>query len=134
VARLAKSKFDEGVDLSMSARIDERDMCLFRELYDVLVCFADDPQNSISRIGGGRISVPDDQANHLDHFLRAILEKYPDATDLTVVRVAKEIDAVFGRRSLGGEAFDESFWTNAGFQRHEDWVRIRGLARAFLIR
>ena len=103
-------------------------------LYSVLACFADDPQNSISRIGGGRISVPDDQANHLDHFLRAILEKYPDAADIRVVRVAQEIDAICGRRSLGGEAFDEFFWTNAGFQRHEDWLRIRELARTFLIR
>jgi orotate phosphoribosyltransferase len=72
----------------MAGRIDERDMCLFRELYSVLACFADDPQNSISRIGGGRISVPDDQANHLDHFLRAILEKYPDADVLAGVATA----------------------------------------------
>lgn len=118
----------------MADRIHERDMWWFRELYGVLACFADDPRNSISRIGGGRISVPEDQASHLDHFLRVILENYPDAADLAVVRVAKEMDAVLSRRSRGGEAFDEFFWTNVGFQRHDDWLTIRELSRAFLIR
>lgn len=37
--------------------IDECDIWLFRELYAVLGNFADIPQNSISRIGGGRISI-----------------------------------------------------------------------------
>jgi hypothetical protein len=115
-------------------RIDERDIWLFRELYFVLASFADTPEDTISRIGGGRISIPEDQANDLDHFRRVILERYPEATSLEVMRVATEIDAILSRRSLGGEAFDEHFWTNAGFQRHEDWLKIRELARAFLIR
>lgn len=115
-------------------RIDDCDIWLFRELYAVLASFADKPQNSISRIGGGRISIPDDQGNDLGHFRQVILEKYPDVAGLEVMRVATEIDAILSRRSFGGEAFDEYFWTNAGFQRHEDWLRIRELARAFLIR
>ena len=118
----------------MGARIDESDVWLLRELYYVLAAFADAPQNTIDRIGGGRISIPEDQANDLDHFLRCILEKYPDSAQLAIIRVAIEIDAILSRRSRGGDAFDERFWTNAGFLRHEGWQRIREIAREFLIR
>jgi hypothetical protein len=118
----------------MADRIEECDLWWFRELYFVLAAFADDPEYTISRIGGGSISIPDDQATHLDHFRRCILEKYPGCSDFEVMRVAREIDAILSRRSRGGEAFDAQFWTNAGFQRHEDWLTIRELAREFLIR
>jgi hypothetical protein len=118
----------------MTVGIQECDVWLFRELYFALAAFADDPQNTISRIGGGRISIPDDQANDLHNFLRCILEKYPDLASLAVMRVATDIDEIFSRRSLGDEAFDEWFWTNEGFQRHEDWLKIRELTRGFLIR
>jgi len=114
--------------------IEEGDLWLFRELYSVLGALADEPANTISRIGGGRISIPEDQANDLDHFRRCILEKYPDAADLQVMNVVAEIDVMLERRSLGGEAFQEWFWTNKGFQQHPDWAKIRELARAFLVR
>ncbi len=118
----------------MLDRIKECDFWLFHELYFVLAAFADEPRNTIDRIGGGRISIPEDQANHLDHFRRCILERYPDSHGLAVMRVVTEIDEILTRRSRGGEAFDESFWTNKGFERHEDWLKIRELVRAFLIR
>jgi hypothetical protein len=115
-------------------RIEECDLWLFRELYFVLAAFADDPQYTIDRIGGGRISIPDDQANDLDHFRRCILDKYPGLAGLQVMRVATEIDAILSQRSRGGERFDEWFWTNEGFRRDGDWLKIRKLARTFLIR
>jgi hypothetical protein len=114
--------------------VKERDFFLFGELYSVLAAFADDPSNTISRIGGGRISIPEDQSNHLDHYRRAILGKYPEAANLEVMRVVAEIDDIFSRYSAGGDSFDEWFWTNEGFQQHPIWDRIRELARAFLVR
>ena len=120
---------------AVTDRVKECDVWLFRELYFVLADFADDPQNTISRIGGGRISIPDDRGNDLHRFRRAIVENYPDlATSLEVMQVATEIDGILDRRSRGGEGFEEWFWTNKGFLRHDDWLRIRELARDFLIR
>lgn len=112
-------------------RIDGADVWLVRELYAVLGALADDPRNTISRIGGGRVSIPEDQANDLHEFRRCILAKYPE---LSLMRVAAEIDDILSRRSRGGELFEELFWTNAAFERHDDWRKIRALARAFLIR
>ena len=114
--------------------VQECDLWWFGELYSVLAAFADEPANVIGRVGGGRISIPEDQANHLDNFRRCILAKYPRAADLQVMRVVAEIEVILARRSLGGESFEEWFWTNGGFQRHPDWVKIRELARAFLVR
>src|SRR4051812_24081354 len=106
----------------------------FGEIYSVLAAFADKPEYAISRIGEGRISIPDDQANDLGNFLRVILESYPAAIDLHVVKAAAKIDAILTRKSAGGEAFDEWFWTNAGFERHPEWKEIRSIAREFLLR
>ena len=114
--------------------INDGDLWLFRELYFVLAALADEPTNTISRIGGGRISIPEDQANDLDHFRRAILAKYPAAAELHVMRVVAEIDAILGRKSRGAASFEEAFWTNNGFLRHPDWNNIRAMARAFLVR
>jgi hypothetical protein len=118
----------------MTLDIDDRDLSLFRELYFVLAAFADEPTNTISRIGGGHISIPDDQANDFGHFRRAILEKYPAAANLELMRVVAEVDAIFSRKSRGGASFEEWFWTNKGFLQHPDWDKIRTLARAFLVR
>ena len=82
----------------------------------------------------GRIAIQDDSANQLANFRGVILEKHPPLGHLEVLHIAAEIDAIFDRRSGGGESFDESFWTNAGFERHEDWLKIRAMARRFLIR
>ncbi|AMV40470.1 hypothetical protein VT85_26345 (plasmid) [Planctomyces sp. SH-PL62] len=114
-------------------RIEDCDLWWFRELYSILAAFADAPENTIARIGGG-VSVPDDQAEDLDHFRGCILAKYPDARDLAVMKVVEEVDAILERRSLGGEAFEEGFWTNQGFREHPDWKAIRGRARSFLLR
>lgn len=114
--------------------IEECDLWWFRELYSVLAAFADEPGNTITRIGDGRISIPEDQAEDLVHFRECILTKYPGAADLLVMQVAGEIDAILDRKSRGGEAFDEWFWTNDGFQQHTDWSTIRERARAFLLR
>ncbi len=76
------SRRENWEDLRERLRIDDCDIWLFRELYAVLASFADKPQNSISRIGGGRISIPDDQGNDLGHFRQVILEKYPDVAGL----------------------------------------------------
>jgi hypothetical protein len=118
----------------MASGIQECDFWLFGQLYSVLAAFADDPANVIIRIGGGRISIPNDQANDLDHFRKAILGRYPEAADLQVMKVVAEIDEILDRYSLGGESYDEWFWTNAGFERHLVWDKIRELARAFLVR
>ena len=120
--------------MSMAEHLDPNWLGLFCQLYGVVICFADDPLNALAKIGGGQISVPGDQAMELDHYLRAIGDRYPDSSGIAVVRVAREIDRILARRSLGGEAFDEAFWTNEGFQEHPDWLRIRELARAFLLR
>lgn len=118
----------------MANRIEDADVWLVRELYFALAAFADAPQYTISRIGGGRISIPEDQANDLDYFMRCVLEKYPWSEELSLMRVVSEIDVILTRRSVDGDAFDESFWTNEGFSGHPDWLQIRELARAFLIR
>jgi hypothetical protein len=114
--------------------IRECDLWWFRELYAVLAAFADEPTNTINRIGGGRISIPEDQANDLHQFRRCILETYPHAADFEVMKVVAEIDGIFDRRNADGKSFDQAFWTNRGFQRHSDWDKIRELARAFLVR
>ena len=62
----------------MINNIRERDFWSLCELYSVLAAFADDPTNVVSRMGGGRICIPEDQANHLHNFRTTILEKYPD--------------------------------------------------------
>lgn len=107
--------------------IEEGDFWWFRELYSVLISFADEPGNTISRIGG--VSVAED----LGHFRDCILAKYPDAAELAVMKVAGDADAILGRRSIGGEGYEEAFWTNQGFQEHVDWRRIRAQSRAFLL-
>ena len=114
--------------------IQEQDLWWFRELYSVLAAFADEPANTIGRIGDGRICIPDDQAIHLNHFRRCVLAKYPDAADLQVMRVVAEIDEILARKSENGESFEEWFWTNEGFLRHPVWGEIRELSRAFLVR
>lgn len=111
--------------------IRECDYWWFGQLYSVLADFADDPENTISRLG--RISIQDDLANHLDHFRTCILEKYPKAVDLEVMRVVTEINEILSRYSRGGESSDEWFWTNRGFMTHFDWDKIRKLARAHLV-
>jgi len=117
----------------MHSTIKECDMWLFGQVYAVLACFADLPKNSINRIGNGLVGVPDDQANELEQMLKAILSSYPHAKDFAVIRIAKEMDAIFGRYSLHGDLFDAAFWTNEGFEHHEGWQRIRSMAREFLL-
>jgi hypothetical protein len=118
----------------MISNIQESDLWSFGELYSVLTVFADDPTKAIIRIGGARISIPEDQANHLDHYYNLLIAKYPDAADLAVMKVVGQIDAILDRKSRGGESFDEWFWSNAGFERHPDWITIRELSREFLLR
>ena len=121
----------------MVSGIENADFWWFRELYSILVAFADDPESTINIIGGkidGGISIPDDQANDLDHFRGCVVAKYPAASGLELMRVVNEIDMVLTRRSLGGEDFNEWFWTNDGFRRHPDWEWIRKRARSYLLR
>jgi hypothetical protein len=118
----------------MTIDIDEPDYWWLREIYAVLTAFADAPSNTISRIGGGKIFVADDLANHLDNFLRCMQAKYPESSRLSVMDVALKIDDILTRRSRGSESFDEWFWTNEGFEKHPDWNTIRSLSREFLAR
>ena len=118
----------------MISGIEECDFWWFRELYDTLAAFADDPSVTITRIGGGQTSVPEDLAEDIDDFRDSVLAKYPEAATLGVMAVVTEIDAILDRRSRGGEAFEESFWTNEAFQRHPDWAKIREMSRSFLLR
>jgi hypothetical protein len=84
----------DGGGAAVTDKLKECDFWLFRELYFVLAAFADDPQNTIDRIGAGHIAIPEDLANHLDNFRRAILDNYSDLANLEVMRVATEIDAI----------------------------------------
>ena len=118
----------------MDLAVEEGDYWWFVELYATLGAFADKPTNTISRIGSGRISIPEDHANHLANFRHCILAKYPNAEDLQVMRIAAEIDAILNQKSRGGESFEEEFWTNKGFISHPEWAKIRSIARAFLAR
>ena len=120
--------------MSILRDIKEPDYWLFGEVYAVLTAFADDPNNVIARIGGGRINVADDQANDLHEYLLKILSHYPEAADLGVIKVAQRILRMLDERSADGELFDPSFWKNSGFIRHPDWADIRDIAREFLIR
>ena len=45
-----------------------------------------------------------------------------------------EIESALGRKSFGGEAFEEEFWSNASFRDRPEWKAIRDRARAFLMR
>jgi hypothetical protein len=119
---------------SLLESIEGCDFSLFGELYAVVTAFADAPENTISRTGGGRISVTDDYANHLANFRKCILEKYPGAADAAIMQLVEELDSILTRRSFGGEAFEEEFWTNEAFQRHPDWQMIREKAWEFLLR
>ena len=114
--------------------IKEPHYWLFGEIYSVLSAFAEDPNNVILRIGGGRINVAEDQAHHLHETLRTIAAHYADAADLEVMKVTQKIDKILEQRSADGELFDPTFWKNSGFMRHPDWADIRDIARAFLIR
>jgi hypothetical protein len=114
--------------------VEERDWWAFRELYSVLIAFADEPAQAISHIGGGRISLPEDQANHLDHFYNYLRTKYPEVAQLELMTLAAFFNDMLAERSRGGALFDEYFWTNDGFQHHPDWIAIRTKARQFLIR
>jgi hypothetical protein len=117
----------------VAGRIEDCDLWWFRELYAILAAFADEPGNTVARIGES-ISVPEDQAEDLHHFRGCILAKYPAASDLAVMEVAGGIHAILERRSLGGEGFEEGFWSNRCFREHPDWKEIRDRARSFLLR
>jgi hypothetical protein len=118
----------------MAPYIEESDLWWFGMLYDAVIAFADAPENTISRIGGGRINVTDDFANQLWSYSELILKKYPTAADLAIMRLIAEFDEILTRRSRGRDGFEEKFWTNRAFQRHPDWYRIRERAREFLLR
>lgn len=118
----------------MISSLREDDLWMFGQLYAVLVEFADSPTKTITRIGGGRISIPEDQANHLGNYYQLILEKYPDVANLELMKTVAKIDLILSDKSRGGASFDEEFWSNAGFREHPDWATIRDLARAFLLR
>ena len=118
----------------MAVAIEECDFWWFRELYAVVVAFADAPEYTIGRIGGGQVSVPEDQAEDLGHYRECILTKYPSAADLAIMRLVAEFDAILARRSLNGQEFEEAFWTNEAFQRHPDWQMIRRKSQEFLLR
>jgi hypothetical protein len=119
----------------MKIDIEECDLWWFRELVAVLAGFADDPGATIARVGGGNVDVGEELAEDLDHFLfRCILAKYPEAAGLAAVQEAREIGAILARKGLGGEGFEEAFWSNEGFRDHPEWQAIRERARAFLLK
>ena len=118
----------------MDDTIEDVDLWWFRELYFIPAAFADEPGNTISRIGEGRISLPDDQANDLAHFRECVLAKYPQAAHLQVMVVVAAIALILDSRSPRSESFQPWFWTNEGFASHHDWAETRSIARGFLLR
>lgn len=114
--------------------IDEADYWWFVEIYSILAALADKPSHVISRLGGGRILVAEELATQLHQIYRAIIAKYPRASEWDVIKISAEIDSALAERSADGELFDKTFWSNAGFIRHPNWLTIRTLARSFLIR
>jgi hypothetical protein len=103
-----------------------------REVLLVIVDFADPPDAAIARIGDGKISVPEDRAQDLDHFLKVALSRAPKLATVPLLRLAREIDRTLDRKSRGGPAFELGFWSNRGFRRHSEWKRIRRRCRKFL--
>lgn len=118
----------------MISSVQQSDFWWLGQLYSVLIEFAGDPAQTISRVARGHISIPEDQANHLDHYYRLLIEKYPNAVDLEVMKVVAQIDAILSDKSRGGASFDEWFWTNRGFEEHPEWLKIRAMARDFMLR
>jgi hypothetical protein len=116
----------------MTDKIEEKDFWWFRELYHVIVGFADLPEATVSRLR--EINVPEDYANHLHNFRQNILEKYPDAKDFEIMKVAADIDAILTEKSRDGKRFEERFWTNRAFKMHPEWEKIREISRAFMLR
>jgi hypothetical protein len=106
----------------------------FLQLHFVLGEFADKPESVISRTGGGQIHVADDLANHLAVYLSFVLDNYPEAAGLEVVKMAASISGMLGKYTRDGERYDPTFWTNAGFIRHDGWLSIRKKCRELLVR
>ena len=127
-------------DSSLSADFDagpsdiaEEHYWWFQHTYALLGRLADLPENTIARVGGGRISIPEDQGIELGQFRQCIHSWYSDATDMAVVSVVDCVHTILARCSRNGETFDGSFWTNGGYREHSDWDEIRRLVRAFLV-
>jgi hypothetical protein len=118
----------------LTIAIEECDFWWFGELYGVVVAFADAPEHTIGRIGGGQIAVPEDQAEDLRHFRECILNKYPSAAGLAIMRLTAEFDEILAGRNPSGPGFERAFWTNEAFQRHPDWQMIRRKSQEFLLR
>lgn len=118
----------------MTPVIEECHFWWVRELYNVLVSLADDPANTVARAGTGQIPVPEEQSGELALYEELILDHYPDAADLAVMRAVSEVREILSRKSLGGEDFEEWFWSDEGFETHHEWSQIREIARGFLFR
>lgn len=118
----------------MRRNIDECDFWWFRELYSILLAFADEPHNTINRHSHDEFAVPETQGQALASFRESVLAKYPEAESLRVMQLVNEINSTLNRKSLGGEEFEADFWTNDAFHEHTEWLRIRELTRSFLLR
>jgi hypothetical protein len=118
----------------MNVSIEEEDYGVLRMLFEVVLGFADVPEYDVAKSGGERFALQDDYASTIGHYRKYLLNKYPDLADLAFMKLITEVDSIFARRGYGGEAFDEIFWTNHGYQHHPDWKAIREKAREFLLR
>jgi hypothetical protein len=116
----------------MPPPVEEQHWWWFRQVHDVLLDFAEDPDNILSRMG--QINVAEDLACSLHESMKSIRSLYPDGIAPELMKAATKVDHVLAAKSLGGTAFEEDFWTNGAFGRHPDWVQIREICRDFLLK
>ena len=96
--------------------VNDDQLWWFHMIDECIFNLADKPQNTISRIGGGKIDVSDDIANDLDSYFSAIKSNHAYLTDMnyfkSVSAILEEID-------------DVTNWTNDAFINDAKWKEIR---------
>jgi hypothetical protein len=116
----------------MPIPIEDQHLWWFRQLHDVLLEFADAPDNVLRRLG--QVNVPEDLAGTFRESLKSIRSTYPEEVAPELLGVARAVDEVLSAKSLRGAGFEYEFWTNPAFRDHPEWSRVRNICRAFLLK
>ena len=109
------------------ANVNQNIWFWLRSLNATIFDFADVPENVLKRIGG-KISIPEDLMNDLDHWFAVIQSNETpirhELTDLItkILAISEKYDG-----------FGNEFWTNEGFSNHPDWVVIRNMSRKYIM-
>jgi len=101
--------------------IDGDQLWWFHMVDECIFSLADKPENTISRIGGGKIDVGDDIANDLGSFLDLIKSNYDFTSGsdyLTAVsHIMDKVDVI-------------TKWSNDDYVNDAGWMEIREMARS----